>query len=174
MSISILVLRNECLCPFQRMNYYPVHLLWFTKLSFRVCQIPDDEISCDICQEWFHTTYVHIDAKNHSEYTLSYISWPWDFYKVMKLVDQIMINTLRRWQLLRCDKLSAKHGGKGKYTPKQYQCWANLIQLQKHNSYDSPPNKHSLQINLEARWLLLVLEYPLVRRSPCVRSVFPS
>ena len=39
-----------------------------------------------------------------------------------------------------CDKLSAKHGDK--YTHKQYRCWANLIQLHKHDSYDSPPNKH--------------------------------
>ena len=38
-----------------------------------------------------------------------------------------------------CDELSAKHGDK--YTPEQYRCWANLIQLQKHDSYDSPPKK---------------------------------
>ena len=39
-----------------------------------------------------------------------------------------------------CDKLSAKHGDK--YTLEQYWCSANLIQFQKHYSYDSPPNKH--------------------------------
>lgn len=38
-----------------------------------------------------------------------------------------------------CNELSAKHGDK--YTPEQYRCWANLIQLQKHDSYDSPPKK---------------------------------
>lgn len=38
-----------------------------------------------------------------------------------------------------CDELSDKHGEK--YTPEQYRCWANLIQLHKHDSYESPPNK---------------------------------
>ena len=38
-----------------------------------------------------------------------------------------------------CDELSDKHGEK--YTPEQYRCWANLIQLHKHESYESPPDK---------------------------------
>ena len=37
------------------------------------------------------------------------------------------------------DKLSDKHGEK--YTCEQYRCWANLIQLQKHDSYETPPKK---------------------------------
>ena len=37
------------------------------------------------------------------------------------------------------EELSDKHGKK--YTPEQYRCWANLIQLQKHDSYEMPPKK---------------------------------
>lgn len=43
-----------------------------------------------------------------------------------------------------CDKLSAKHGEK--YTPKRCRSWANLIQLQKHDAYDSLSNKHLFTI----------------------------
>ena len=38
-----------------------------------------------------------------------------------------------------CDKLSTEHGDK--YTSEQYSCWASLIQLRKHDYYDSPPKK---------------------------------
>ena len=36
------------------------------------------------------------------------------------------------------DKLKEKHS-EGSYTPEQLHCWANLIQMKKHTSYDSPP-----------------------------------
>ena len=38
-----------------------------------------------------------------------------------------------------CDELSDKHADKN--TPEQYRCWSDLIQLRKHDSYESPPNK---------------------------------
>ena len=36
------------------------------------------------------------------------------------------------------EKLKEKHSN-DKYTPKQLHCWANLIQMKKHSSYESPP-----------------------------------
>lgn len=38
------------------------------------------------------------------------------------------------------DKLKSKHK-ESKYTPEQLHCWANLIQMKKHDSYAAPPNK---------------------------------
>uniref|UniRef100_A0A1X7SGI6 Uncharacterized protein n=1 Tax=Amphimedon queenslandica TaxID=400682 RepID=A0A1X7SGI6_AMPQE len=38
-------------------------------------------------------------------------------------------------------KLRSKHGKDEKYTPEQFHCWANLIQMKKHDSYEAPPNK---------------------------------
>lgn len=34
-------------------------------------------------------------------------------------------------------KLKTKH--EGKYTPEQIRCWANMIQIKQHDSYESPP-----------------------------------
>ena len=39
-----------------------------------------------------------------------------------------------------CDKLVKKHGEK--YAKEQTQAWAVLIQMGRHDTYDSPPNKH--------------------------------
>ena len=36
------------------------------------------------------------------------------------------------------EKLKEKHSN-DKYTPEQLHCWANLIQMKKHSSYESPP-----------------------------------
>lgn len=38
------------------------------------------------------------------------------------------------------EKLKSNHQG-SKYSPEQLHCWANLIQMNKHDSYDNPPNK---------------------------------
>lgn len=47
----------------------------------------------------------------------------------MKKVDEIQ-------EIL--EKLKENHDS-DKYTPEQLHCWANLIQMKKHSSYDSPP-----------------------------------
>ena len=44
-----------------------------------------------------------------------------------------------------CDKLVMKHGEK--YTKEQTRAWAVLIQMGRHDSYDSPPNKHFFTVN---------------------------
>ena len=36
------------------------------------------------------------------------------------------------------EKLKEKHSN-DKYTPEQLHCWANLIQMKKHSSYENPP-----------------------------------
>ena len=36
------------------------------------------------------------------------------------------------------ERLKEKHSN-DKYTPEQLHCWANLIQMKKHASYESPP-----------------------------------
>lgn len=38
------------------------------------------------------------------------------------------------------DKLASKHH-ESKFTPEQLHCWANLIQMKKHSSYEFPPDK---------------------------------
>ena len=38
------------------------------------------------------------------------------------------------------DQLKSKHQG-SHYTPEQLHCWANLIQMKKHDSFDAPPDK---------------------------------
>ena len=37
------------------------------------------------------------------------------------------------------EELKKKH--EGTYTPEQIRCWANMLQIKQHESYDSPPNK---------------------------------
>ena len=44
-----------------------------------------------------------------------------------------------------CDDLVKKHGEK--YTKEQARAWAVLIQMGKHDSYDSPPDKHFFTVN---------------------------
>ena len=36
-------------------------------------------------------------------------------------------------------ELESKH--KGTYTTEQIRCWANMIQIKRHDSYDNPPDK---------------------------------
>ena len=47
-----------------------------------------------------------------------------------------------------CDKLVKQHGEK--YTKEQTRAWAVLIQMGKHESYDSPPDKHFFTVNKKA------------------------
>ena len=44
-----------------------------------------------------------------------------------------------------CEKLVKKHGEK--YTKEQTRAWAVLIQMGRHDSYDSPPDKHFFTVN---------------------------
>ena len=44
-----------------------------------------------------------------------------------------------------CYKLVKKHGEK--YTKEQTRAWAVLIQMGRHENYDSPPNKHFFTVN---------------------------
>ncbi len=43
------------------------------------------------------------------------------------------------------DKLKYKHK-ENLYTPEQFHCWANLIQMNKHTSYECPPNKPTVSV----------------------------
>ena len=53
--------------------------------------------------------------------------WSARYETQMKRMDEIQVIL---------DKLKEKHS-EGSYTPEQLHCWANLIQMKKHLSYDS-------------------------------------
>ena len=112
---------------------YPRHkkgtkiLLWMKQTvtsTIRKRSRTPDETQESSVNKRFHTSS-EIDSstsggrKSHSNYD--------KYVEKMTVVDKIF------------DELSAKHGDK--YTPEQYRCWANLIQLRKHDSYDTTPNK---------------------------------
>ena len=47
------------------------------------------------------------------------------------------------------DKLESIHDA-GQYTPEQMRAWAHLLQMKKHDSYESPPNKPFFKTNIDA------------------------
>lgn len=49
------------------------------------------------------------------------------------------------------EELQERHGSSKKYSPEQVRAWAHMIQLRKHDSYETPPDKPFFKSNKNAK-----------------------